>query len=95
MTLRIAFFLLFMGLLVLMYLICSLRTNVVFMAIFLFLDIALFLLTFVTTVISSLVNHTNFVLARGAYWKASKGDMKTFHTLEVASGANVFVFCVL
>lgn len=34
-----------MGILVFMYLICSLRTNVVFFAIFLFLDVALFLLT--------------------------------------------------
>ncbi|KAK5994456.1 Protein alcS [Cladobotryum mycophilum] len=41
----LAFFLLFMGLLVFMYLICSLRTNVVFFIIFLFLDLALFLLT--------------------------------------------------
>jgi succinate-acetate transporter protein len=34
-----------MGLLVFMYLICSLRTNIVFFGIFVFLDIALFLLT--------------------------------------------------
>jgi uncharacterized protein len=34
-----------MGILVFMYLVCSLRTNVVFFLIFLFLDIALFLLT--------------------------------------------------
>lgn len=45
MLLQTAFFLLFMGLLVFMYLICSLRTNVVFFSIFFFLDIALFLLT--------------------------------------------------
>jgi succinate-acetate transporter protein len=40
-----AYFPLFMGILVFMYLICSLRTIVVFFLIFLFLDIALFLLT--------------------------------------------------
>ncbi|KAJ3491419.1 hypothetical protein NLG97_g5592 [Lecanicillium saksenae] len=40
----LAFFLVFMGLVVFMYLICSLRTNVVFFCIFLFLDIAFFLL---------------------------------------------------
>ncbi|EGX89359.1 transcriptional activator of ethanol catabolism AlcS [Cordyceps militaris CM01] len=40
----LAFFLLFMGILVFMYLICALRTNVVFFAIFFFLDISLFLL---------------------------------------------------
>ncbi|CEJ95024.1 Putative Transcriptional activator of ethanol catabolism AlcS [[Torrubiella] hemipterigena] len=40
----LAFFLLFMGLVVFMYLICSLRTNFVFFCIFLFLDIALFVL---------------------------------------------------
>ena len=40
-----AFFPLFMGILVFMYLICSLRIDVVFFLIFLFLDIALFLLT--------------------------------------------------
>jgi succinate-acetate transporter protein len=34
-----------MGLVVFMYMICSLRINVVFFLIFLFLDIALFLLT--------------------------------------------------
>jgi uncharacterized protein len=34
-----------MGLLVFMYAICSLRTNMVFFGIFFFLDIALFLLT--------------------------------------------------
>lgn len=34
-----------MGLVVFMYLICSLRTNVVFFCIFLFLDIAFFLLS--------------------------------------------------
>jgi succinate-acetate transporter protein len=34
-----------MGVLVFTYLICSLRTNIVFSLIFLFLDIALFLLT--------------------------------------------------
>jgi succinate-acetate transporter protein len=34
-----------MGILVFMYLICSLRTNIVFFLIFFFLDIALFLLT--------------------------------------------------
>lgn len=55
-----------MGVVVFMYLICSLRTNVVFFCIFLFLDIAFFLLA-------------------SAYWKASTGDMKTFHTLEVVS----------
>jgi len=33
-----------MGILVFMYLVCSLRINVVFFTIFLFLDIALFLL---------------------------------------------------
>jgi succinate-acetate transporter protein len=41
----LGFFLLFMGVLVFMYLICSLRTNVVFFIIFLLLDISLFLLT--------------------------------------------------
>lgn len=40
-----AFFLLFMALVVFMYLICALRTNIVFFCIFLFLDIALLLLT--------------------------------------------------
>ncbi|ATY63186.1 transcriptional activator of ethanol catabolism [Cordyceps militaris] len=40
----LAFFLLFMGILVFMYLICALRTNVVFFAIFFFLDVSLFLL---------------------------------------------------
>lgn len=34
-----------MGILVFMYLICSLRINLVFFGIFLFLDLALFLLT--------------------------------------------------
>jgi hypothetical protein len=34
-----------MGILVFMYMICSVRTNVVFFLIFLLLDIALFLLT--------------------------------------------------
>lgn len=42
---RAAYFPLFMGILVFMYLICSLRINIVFFLIFLFLDIALFLLT--------------------------------------------------
>ncbi|KAM3515365.1 hypothetical protein MY11210_000927 [Beauveria gryllotalpidicola] len=40
----LAFFHVFMGLVVFMFLICSLRTNVVFFCIFFFLDIALFLL---------------------------------------------------
>ncbi|EGP86739.1 unnamed protein product [Zymoseptoria tritici ST99CH_1A5] len=41
----LGFFLLFMGVLVFMYLICSLRTNAVFFMIFLCLDMSLFLLT--------------------------------------------------
>ncbi|KAJ6790073.1 hypothetical protein PWT90_06914 [Aphanocladium album] len=40
----LAFLFVFMGVVVFMYLICSLRTNVVFFCIFLFLDIAFFLL---------------------------------------------------
>ncbi|KAK1059079.1 hypothetical protein LTR74_012871 [Friedmanniomyces endolithicus] len=72
----LAFFLVFMGVLVLMYLVCSLRTNIVFFLIFLFLDVALWLLA-------------------GAYFKAAEGDAVTFVQLEVASGACVFVFCVL
>lgn len=40
-----AFFLLFMGVLVSMYLICSLRTNLVFFGMFLFLEAAVLLLT--------------------------------------------------
>ncbi|KAE9366310.1 gpr1-like plasma membrane protein [Stipitochalara longipes BDJ] len=40
-----AFFLLFLGILTFLYLICAFRTNVVFVIIFFFLDIALFLLT--------------------------------------------------
>lgn len=43
-TPRTAFFLLFVGLLTVMYLICSLRTNIVFFMIFLFLVLALLLL---------------------------------------------------
>jgi succinate-acetate transporter protein len=39
------FFLLFMGILVFMFLICSLRTSIVFFLIFLCLDIGFFLLT--------------------------------------------------
>ncbi|KAL7904910.1 transcriptional activator of ethanol catabolism AlcS [Trichoderma velutinum] len=41
----LAFLLLFMGILVFVYLICSLQTNMVFFAVFFFLDTALFLLT--------------------------------------------------
>ena len=53
-----------MGIVVLMFLVCSLRTNLVFVGIFFVLDVALFTLT-------------------GAYWRASHGDIESFHKLEV------------
>jgi succinate-acetate transporter protein len=43
-NLLLAFYLVFVGLLTFWYFICAFRTNVVFLVIFLFLDIALFLL---------------------------------------------------
>jgi uncharacterized protein len=83
-----------MGILVFMYMICSVRTNVVFFLIFLLLDIALFLLTGAywkaaegnaeafgsLSVVSSLLH----------LYRIIQSDQH-----DQASGALVFAFCML
>ncbi|KAK5454087.1 hypothetical protein LTS15_006087 [Exophiala xenobiotica] len=68
----IALYLIVWGFALFTYFIFTLKTNVVFAAIFLFVSIAAWVLS-------------------GAYWKVSKGDYATAHTLQVTGGALLFI----
>jgi hypothetical protein len=69
----IALYLIVWGFALFTYFIFTLKTNVVFAAIFLFVSIAAWVLS-------------------GAYWKVSKGDYATAHTLQVVSFLLLFFF---
>uniref|UniRef100_A0A8H7MYC3 GPR1/FUN34/YaaH-class plasma membrane protein n=1 Tax=Bionectria ochroleuca TaxID=29856 RepID=A0A8H7MYC3_BIOOC len=71
-----AFYLMSMALLTFMYLICSLRINIIFALIFFFLDTAQLLLT-------------------ASYWITAKGNTELGEKLQKASGAFIFIYCVL
>ncbi|KAJ9499485.1 hypothetical protein H2202_005068 [Exophiala xenobiotica] len=68
----IALYLIVWGFALFTYFIFTLKTNVVFAAIFLFVSIAAWVLS-------------------GAYWKVSKGEYATAHTLQVTGGALLFI----
>ena len=84
-TASFAFFLLFMGVLCLIYLICSLRTNVVFVVIFFTLVIAFSLLA------GSYWQSANALADLGAGGAPNAAKLALGHRLQVAGGACLFV----
>lgn len=82
-----------MGIIVFMYLICSIRTNVVFFGIFFLLDVALFLLTGAYWKAShgDLVAFEKLSIVS---WRVSS-DVTTAANEVQATGAFVFTFCIL
>ena len=82
-TASFAFFLVFMGLLCFIYLICSLRTNVVFVVIF-----------FTLVVAFGLLAGCYWQLANGIADNNNPVTMQKAHRLQVAAGAFTFVTCL-
>jgi len=82
-TASFAFFLVFMGVLCFIYLICSLRTNVVFVVIFFTLVIAFGLLA-----------GAYWQLANALADNANPATLQKAHRLQVAAGAFTFVTCL-
>jgi len=68
----IALYLIVWGFALFTYFIFTLKTNVIFASIFLFVTLGAWVLS-------------------GAYWKVSKGDYETAHTLQVTGGALLFI----